>query len=168
MNELNNMAKKEIIENDKEPLTDIIDADTLKILDGKVKKLDEELSEKYNEQLIVKADKQKEVSTDLESDMKETSFYLNFFMSIAITLINPILKKYNIDEITSEETQELTIALMGIASEKSLGKTGKVAKSISKIVNLPKILKLVTIVWKLAFPRLNKYLESKPKQEKIK
>lgn len=164
---MNNMAKKEKIENDKEPLTDIIDADTLKILDGKVKKLDEELSEKYKDELIVKADKQKEDISDLESDMRETSFYLNFFMSIAITLINPILKKYNIDEITTEETQDLTIALMGIASEKSLTKSGKVARSISKIVNLPKILKLVTIIWKIAFPRLNKYLENKPKKTKI-
>jgi len=168
MNKMINMVKKEKIENNKEPLTDIIDAETLKILDGKVKKLDEELSEKYNEELIVKADKQKEDITDLQADMRETSFYLNFFMSIAITLINPILKKYNIDEITTEETQDLTIALMGIASEKSLTKSGKIAKSISKIVNLPKILKLVTIIWKIAFPRLNKYLESKPKQEKLK
>ena len=165
---MNNLVKKEKQEIDKEPLTDIIDADTLKILNGKVKKLDEELSEKYNEELIVKADKQKEDITDLQADMRETSFYLNFFMSIAITLINPILKKYNIDEITTEETQDLTIALMGIASEKSLTKSGKIAKSISKIVNLPKILKLVTIIWKIAFPRLNKYLESKPKQEKLK
>lgn len=168
MNEMNNLAKKEKQEIDKEPLTDIIDAETLKILDGKVKKLDEELSEKYKDELIVKADKQKEDISDLEADMKETSFYLNFFMSIAITLINPILKKYNIEEITTKETQDLTIALMGIASEKSLGKTGKIAKSISKIVNLPKILKLVTIFWNIAFPRLNKYLENKPKQEKIK
>lgn len=164
---MNNMVKKEIVEKEKEPLTDIIDADTLKILNGKVKKLDDELSEKYNIELMEKADKQKEDISDLEADMRETSFYLNFFMSIAITLVNPILKKYNIDEITTEETQELTIALMGIASEKALGKTGKIAKSISKIVNLPKILKLVTIVWKIAFPRLNKYLESKPKKTKI-
>ena len=158
-----NMPKKEKEIDEKEPLTDIIDEETLEILDKTVTKLDKEIFEKNQSDLIVESSVKKQDSKEFREDVKETQFYLDFFSNIALMIINPILKKNDIKEITIEEMKDLTTALIGIASEKMLGTSGKLSKSISKIVNLPQIMKLVTILWQIVYPRLSKYLETHKK-----
>ena len=86
---------------------------------------------------------------------------MDFIATMILTFLNPILQKNNIEPITQAEAKELTTALLSIASEKALSTTGKITTAISKVVNFPKILKLITVLWKIAYPRLNKYLENK-------
>ncbi len=158
-----NLAKKKKEIEEKEPLTDIIDEETLEILDKTVEKLDKEIFEKNQSDILVEHSTETRQSKEFRDDMKETKFYLDFFINIAMMIINPILKKNEIKEITLEEMKDLTTALIGIASEKMLSTSGKIGKSISKIVNLPQIMKLVTILWQIIFPRLSKYLETHKK-----
>lgn len=161
------MTPKGKEEQEKEPLTDIIDLETLQILDDSVQKLEEEFLNKKQSELIEKADKQLEISKELSEEIKETTFYLDFFMTIIITAINPIFKKYDIEPISITESTELSHALLGILSEKTLNKSGQIGKAISEVINFPKFLKLFTIAWKMVFPRLTKHLENKKSNQTI-
>ena len=155
------MPRKEKETIKEEPLSDLIDAETLKILDKKVSDIDKQIKDESNEQLIEKAEAQTLKPTQELDGINQITFYMDFIATMILTFLNPILQKNNIEPITQAEAKELTTALLSIASEKALSTTGKITTAISKVVNFPKILKLITVLWKIAYPRLNKYLENK-------
>lgn len=134
-------------------------AEAIKILDKNIKEMEEKADKD------IKIEKSNEVEEPIINEdtilAQQSSFYLSFIMTILMTLINPILKKYQIDEVTPEETEELSQALMGIISDKMLSTSGKIGNALSKIMNLPKILKLLAVVWKIGLPRLTNFLEAK-------
>jgi len=98
--------------------------EAFKIIDKHIKEL-EIKEEKENipdekEEVLDPLMKEEQIIT------KQTSFYMNFFLTIFMSLLNPLLKKNNITEVSAEETKELTQALMGIISNKMLSTTGKI------------------------------------------
>lgn len=144
-------------ENDNTEMNEFEEA--FKILDKNIKEHQKLLEKEEEEEKT-----EEEVIPELKEDTiitQQTNFYMNIFLTLFITLINPILKKYNIEIITTEETEDLSKALMNILSSKILSKTSKVGLALSKVVNLPKILKLIMVFWSIGFPRITKYLETK-------
>lgn len=136
-------------------------AEALKILDKNIKQM-EDIEEKEAKKEKIETE---EIPISEEDTIiaQQSTFYLKFFITTFTTLINPILKKYKIAEITTAESSELAEALMGIISNKMLSTTGKIGSVLSKIVSLPNILKLVMVFWKIGFPRISKYMENKKK-----
>lgn len=157
-------------EKEKEIIDPEIDyPEATKILNKAIKKMDKEI-------LIEKADEQnKEKTEDTEYDkfaidqqIKEFTTYFDLIFEFIFTIINPMLKKEKIDPISKEEINDLTQAILGYITDKLLTSSGtKITEFFSKIVDIPKLIRLIVSVWKIIFPRLTKYFESRKKPPDI-
>jgi len=142
--------------------------ESYKILEKAIQDYEKEESEKKKEKIIEKADKQKDLEIDFESQMKEFTTYFDFIFEFAFSMINPLLKKQQIEPISQTEINDLKNAILSFITEKLLGfKATKITSFFAKIINLPKLIKLFTTFWKIIFPRITKYLVEKKKPESI-
>lgn len=135
-----------------------------KILDKAIEKMQKETKNFEQKEFIEKADTQLADSINKELQIKEFETYFDLIFTFLFTMINPMLKKEKIEPISKEEIQELKDAIIGYITDKILGKdTQKITQFFAKIVDIPKLIRLIVSIWKIIFPRLTTFFESRNK-----
>lgn len=94
---------------------------------------------------------------DQEEKLKSMEKQYSLIFGSIFRFINPVLKRWKIDTLTNDEIDNLGRAVLNLTERKVKSTVEKMEKRFRSLINLPKYIDAIAVIWEILFPRVSQF-----------